>query len=385
MEDFGLDLSNLLSSEELEELEAAEKQQTETPPPGQGEETKQEIIDTEDPTVDDLFGSESVGDDKDKEEHKEEKKSTTTSEGEGTSPANLYSSIAKAFKVDGIFSDLKDEEVEKVSSAEDFSELVEKQIEAKLDETQKRINAALNNGVDPSQIQVYENSIAILSKIKEEDITDETEKGAALRKNLIKTDYLNRGLDEARAEALAQRAFDNNTDIEDAKVALQGNKDFYNDGYKKLLKEAEESAKKDREKKQAQAEALRKSILEDSKAFGEIEVDKKTRQKIYDVINKPVYKNPENGQYMTELQKFEMEHKSDFMKYLAYYFVVSDDFKSLKNLETKVEKKVASKGIKELEHTLNTTARNPDGSLRFVSGVSDNDSYINSGWSIDTK
>lgn|SRR5574344_837516 len=384
MEDFGLDLSNLLSSEELEELDAAEKQQTETPPPGQGEETKQEIIDTEDPTVDDLFGSESVGDDKDKEEHKEEKKSTTTSEGEGTSPANLYSSIAKAFKVDGIFSDLKDEEVEKVSSAEDFSELVEKQIEAKLDETQKRINAALNNGVDPSQIQVYENSTAILNKIKEEDITDETEKGAALRKNLIKTDYLNRGLDEARAEALAQRAFDNNTDIEDAKVALQGNKDFYNDGYKKLLKEAEESAKKDREKKQAQAEALRKSILEDSKAFGEIEVDKKTRQKIYDVINKPVYKNPENGQYMTELQKFEMEHKSDFMKYLAYYFVVSDDFKSLKNLETKVEKKVASKGIKELEHTLNTTARNPDGSLRFVSGVSDNDSYINSGWSIDT-
>lgn len=385
MEDFGLDLSNLLSSEELEELEAAEKQQTETPPPGQGEETKQEIIDTEDLTVDDLFGSESVGDDKDKEEHKEEKKSTTTSEGGGTSPANLYSSIAKAFKVDGIFSDLKDEEVEKVSSAEDFSELVEKQIEAKLDETQKRINAALNNGVDPSQIQVYENSIAILNKIKEEDITDETEKGAALRKNLIKTDYLNRGLDEARAEALAQRAFDNNTDIEDAKVALQGNKDFYNDGYKKLLKEAEESAKKDREKKQAQAEALRKSILEDSKAFGEIEVDKKTRQKIYDAINKPVYKNPENGQYMTELQKFEMEHKSDFMKYLAYYFVVSDGFKSLKNLETKVEKKVASKGIKELEHTLNTTARNPDGSLRFVSGVSDNDSYINSGWSIDTK
>lgn len=385
MEDFGLDLSNLLSSEELEELEAAGKQQTETPPPGQGEETKQEIIDTEDLTVDDLFGSESVGDDKDKEEHKEEKKSTTTSEGGGTSPANLYSSIAKAFKVDGIFSDLKDEEVEKVSSAEDFSELVEKQIEAKLDETQKRINAALNNGVDPSQIQVYENSIAILNKIKEEDITDETEKGAALRKNLIKTDYLNRGLDEARAEALAQRAFDNNTDIEDAKVALQGNKDFYNDGYKKLLKEAEESAKKDREKKQAQAEALRKSILEDSKAFGEIEVDKKTRQKIYDVINKPVYKNPENGQYMTELQKFEMEHKSDFMKYLAYYFVVSDGFKSLKNLETKVEKKVASKGIKELEHTLNTTARNPDGSLRFVSGVSDNDSYINSGWSIDTK
>lgn len=385
MEDFGLDLSNLLSSEELEELEAAGKQQTETTPPSQGEETKQETIDTEDLTVEDLFGSESVGDDKDKEEHKEEKKSTTTSESDGTSPANLYSSIAKAFKVDGIFSDLKDEEVEKVSSAEDFSELVEKQIEAKLDETQKRINAALNNGVDPSQIQVYENSIAILNKIKEEDITDETEKGAALRKNLIKTDYLNRGLDEARAEALAQRAFDNNTDIEDAKVALQGNKDFYNDGYKKLLKEAEESAKKDREKKQAQAEALRKSILEDSKAFGEIEVDKKTRQKIYDVINKPVYKNPENGQYMTELQKFEMEHKSDFMKYLAYYFVVSDGFKSLKNLETKVEKKVASKGIKELEHTLNTTARNPDGSLRFVSGVSDNDSYINSGWSIDTK
>ena len=47
-------------------------------------------------------------------------------------------------------------------------------------------------------------------------------------------------------------------------------------------------------------------------------------------------------------------------------------------------KKELNKGLRELEHTLNNTARTSDGNLKFVSGVTDDsESYIGKGWSLD--
>jgi len=36
-----------------------------------------------------------------------------------------------------------------------------------------------------------------------------------------------------------------------------------------------------------------------------MELDKATRQKIYDNISKPIYKDPETGDYLTALEKYE--------------------------------------------------------------------------------
>lgn len=384
MEDFSLDLSNILDADELAALEGnqEEKLQEETQP--EQTELHNDIKDTEDLEISDLFGSESVGDDKNIENNKERKGDTINSKSDSTPPNNLYSSIAKAFKEDGIFSDLEEDDINSITSPDDFAELVEKQISAKLDEKQKRIDQALRDGVEPSQIQMYENSLANLDKITDNDITDESEDGVALRKLLIKTDFINRGISESRAEALVKRAFDNNTDIEDARDALKGNKEYYSSKYKELLDEANKIAKEETSKRKKDAETLKASILEGEKVFGDVSVDKKTRQRVYDVISKPLYKD-ESGNYITEIQKYESEHKMEFMKNLGYLYVITDGFKSLGNLKNNIKKKVTSEGIKELEHTLNTTVKNIDGSLKFVSGVGDNDSYMNSGWSIDTK
>lgn len=384
MEDFSLDLTNILDPEEIEALQQQNEKPQETPAPETTGENQNNNEDTEEPSIQDLFGTEvpeSVGDEKNKES---EKKDTTTDTSDGSSPKSYYSSIAKAFKVDGIFSDIDDEDIDKVTSPEDFADLVNKQIVAKFDERQKRIDDALNNGMEPSEIQMYENSIANLDSIKDEDINDESEKGINLRKLLIKTDYINKGVDSTRAEMLAQRAVDNNTDIEDAKIALEGNREFYKNKYKEALASAEKEAKEIKAKRDKQMETLRVTILEGNKAFGEISVDKATRQKIYDTVSKPVFKT-DNNTYLTELQKYQSENPVEFMKNIGYLYVITDGFKSLNNLENSIKKKATSKGIRELEHTLNSTVRNPDGSLKYVSGVGDNDSYINSGWSIDTQ
>lgn len=384
MEEFGLNLDNILSEEEILELTSSGENEKETEETSAPNETEETIENTENLSIDDLFGSESVGDGNHKEEeNKDKKESTTTENSTGTSPNNLYSSIAQAFKVDGVFSVLDDEDISKVSSAEDFTELVDKLVETKLTEEQQRVSKALKAGVEPSQIQAYEQTIANLKSITDEAISDESDQGINLRKSLIISDFINKGYSQDKAEKLAQRSFDNNTDIEDAKDALEQNRTFFEGQYKTLLDEANKTAKQQKEKRQKEAEALRKSILEEDKAFGEIEVDKNTRQRVYDVINKPFFKDSE-GNYFTELQKYEMDNHAEFMKKLGYLYVITDGFKSLDRVSKSIEKKVRNKGLKELEQTLNTTLRNPDGSLKFVSGVGDGESYMNSGWSIDT-
>lgn len=386
MEELGLDLSNILSAEELEALNSTQEETKQETAPGTKQETQEEVINTENLEASDLFGSESVGDNGGTEDIHGQATDTSTQESKGTPPKNnLYSSIAEAFQVDGIFSDLTDDEISKIQTAEDFAGAVEKQIQAKFDERQRRIDKALNNGIEPQQIQVFETSIANLNKITEDNLKDESDAGINLRKNLIVRDYLNRGYDEQKALALAQRSFDAKTDVEDAKFALQQNKDFYQQKYKELQDAAENSAKTLEENRKKEIAALKKLVLEGDKAFGELTVDAKTRQRVYDVISKPICKDPDrDGEFLTEIQKYEKENHNEFMKNLGYLYVVTDGFKTLGNLTKTIEKKVTRKGIKELEHLVNTTTRNPDGSLRMVSGVSDNESYLSGGWSLDT-
>lgn len=386
MEEIGLDLSNILSAEELAALNSTQEEPKQGTAPEQKQETQEEVISTENLEASDLFGSESVGDNGGTEDIHGQVTDTSTQEGEGTPPKNnLYSSIAEAFQVDGIFSDLTNEDISKIQTAEDFANAVEKQIQAKFDERQRRIDKALNNGIEPQQIQVFETSIANLNRITEDNLKDESDAGINLRKSLIVRDYLNRGYDEQKALALAQRSFDAKTDIEDAKFALQQNKDFYQQKYKELQDEAENSARTLEENRKKEIAALKKLVLEGDKAFGELTVDAKTRQRVYDVISKPIYKDPDrDGEFLTEIQKYEKENHNEFMKNLGYLYVITDGFKTLGNLTKTIEKKVTRKGIKELEHLVNTTVRNPDGSLRMVSGVSDNESYLSGGWSLDT-
>jgi len=96
-------------------------------------------------------------------------------------------------KEEGIFPDLDDKDVEDVKEPEDFRDLIDKQIQAGLDEAQKRVLDALNTGVEPNVIKQYENTLEYLNSITEEQITDESDRGETLRKNLLQQDFMNRG------------------------------------------------------------------------------------------------------------------------------------------------------------------------------------------------
>ena len=383
-----LSLDNILGAEEIENL-FVEDEDTQDTPPANGEPPKKEEEpdkDKEETTevvdVDNLFTDtpESVGSGKENTEEKED----TTPKGDGTSSKNFYSSIAKALKEEGIFPDLDDEGLSKVKDPEDLRDLIDQQIKAGLDERQKRIDEALNAGVEPTEIRKYENTINFLDSIKEDNISDEGDKGEKLRKDLIYQDFINRGYSKERAAREVQKSFNAGTDIDDAKEALKSNIDFFKDKYDELVNEAKSEAEQEEKERKEQAEKLKSSILNDKDVFGDLSIDKSTRQKIYDNIAKPVYKDPETGEYFTAIQKYEMENRTDFLKNIGLLFTLTDGFKNLDGLVKGKVKKEVKKGLRELEHTLNNTARTSDGNLKFVSGVDeDPESFIGKGWNLD--
>lgn len=383
-----LSLDNILGAEEIENL-FVEDEDTQDTPPANGEPPKKEEEpdkDKEETTevvdADNLFTDtpESVGSGKENTEEKED----TPHKGDGTSPKNFYSSIAKALKEEGIFPDLDDEGLSEVKDPEDLRDLIDRQIKAGLDERQKRIDEALNAGVGPAEIRKYENTINFLDSIKEDNISDEGDKGEKLRKDLIYQDFINRGYSKERAAREVQKSFNAGTDIDDAKEALKSNIDFFKDKYDELVNEAKSEAEQEEKERKEQDEKLKSSILNDKDVFGDLSIDKSTRQKIYDNIAKPVYKDPKTGEYFTAIQKYEMENRTDFLKNIGLLFTLTDGFKNLDGLVKGKVKKEVRKGLRELEHTLNNTARTSDGNLKFVSGVDeDPESFIGKGWNLD--
>ena len=373
-----LSMDNILTGDEIDNLFLDDVSQG-NPPEKKDDETpdKDEKDITTEVNPDELFGEpESVGSG-DNNEGTED----TDSKKDGTSP-KFFSSIAKAFAEEGIFPDLDDDAIERVNSPEDFRELIEQRIKSELDERQKRIDEALNYGVEPSVIKQYENTIAYLDSIDARKISDEGEQGETLRRNLIMQDLMNRGYSQERAAKAAEKSFRNGDDIEDAKEALAGNREYFKGQYDKLVKDAKQEQDAQAKAQKEQAEQLKNSILSDKKFFGELEVDKATRKKIFENIAKPTYKDEETGMYLTPIQKYELENKTEFMKYLGLIFTLTDGFKNLDTLVKGKVRKEVKKGFRELENTLNNTTRNSDGSLRFVSGV-DPESFIGKGWNLD--
>lgn len=380
----GLDMSNILSPDEVDNLFTDDGgEETQVIPPEKQEEDKDNKTTTEIPEVDpeSLFDeSESVGSEKVDTKGKE----STSSKETGASPkTNFYSSIASALKEEGILSDLDDETLSKIESPEDFAEAMEAQLKAQLDERQKRIDEALQVGIEPDEVRKYEGTISYLNTITEDAIIDESAEGEKLRKQLIFQDFLNRGFSKERAQRETQKSISSGSDVEDAKEALASNKEYFKQEYDNIIAEAREAEEAEKARLKKEAADLKKAILEDKEVFEGLELDKTTREKVYNSISKPVYRDPETGEYLTAVQKYERDNRPDFLKKLGVLFTLTDGFTNLDKLVKPAAKKQVRKSLRELEHTINTTRRNTDGSLNFMSGVSDDSESKVSDYDID--
>ena len=389
----GLNDSFILSGEEIDTLNLFDdSDETQETPPATGEENpdaeggdkdKDKPTTEDEVNPDDLFDSESVGsEDKEDKKDKEGEAPDSNKDNASSPNSNFYYTIASALVEDSVLPDLDEEFVKGIKSPEDLAEAIDKQVNARLDETQKRISAALNAELEPDEIRQYEAVLGNLEKITEDAIKDESDKGENLRKQLIFQDLINRGFSKERAAREVKKSFDSGSDIEDAKDALESNKSYFKQQYNDLIKEGQEEAENEKKRVKKEAQDLKKQMLEDKEIFEGITMDKATRQKAYDNIAKPVYKT-EDGEYLTAIQKYETENPVEFRKKLGVIFTLTDGFKNLDMLVKGKVKKEVKNSLRELEHTLRNTNR-PKGNPQFVGGVQeDPESYIGQGWSLD--
>lgn len=342
----------------------------------------------EDLTFDDnLEFPENVGGEEDNNEnHNQDNGENSSQQEDNTSPnQNFYSSITNALAEDGVFSNLDSDEIAKIQTPEDFSALIDKQIESRFDERQKRIEEALNNNVPTTEIQAYEQTLNGLSSINDEMIEAEGEQGETIRKNLIYQDYINKGFSTERAAKEVQKSLDSGLDIEDAKESLQSCIDFYNQQYQKLIKDAKAQQEQINKERDTQIETIKSSIMNDKNLFGGLDIDNNTRKRAVDNITKATFRDEKTGNYLTAIQKYELEHKDDFLKNLGLIYTLTDGFKNFdKFIQGKVKKEM-KKGIRNLENVINNTSRGSDGLLKFAGQYAkeDDNSFIGKGWQLN--
>lgn len=362
-----LSMDYIMTGDEVEDLFTDESQnKTEDTPPSNtsGEQTTTEGKEVEeeiDPNT--LFVPEGVG----SEENQGEGEGTTTHQGDGSSPDNnFYSSMATACVEDGIFPDLDEEFLKTVKDAEGFKEALNKQMKAMLDERQRMISEALEYGVEPDDVRKYQNVLEYIDNISEDAIKEEGEAGIALRRRLIYNDYLNRGFSEERAKKYTQRSFDQGTDIDDALDAKLSNKEFYSSQYENIVEQAKKQAEQEALEEKKRAESVRKTIMETEEPFEGVKLDKATRQRVFETISKPVYKDKDGNMY-TALQKAQHDDEEGFIRKLGYIFTLTDGFKNLDGLVKGKVQKETKRGLQKLEQSLRTPPM--PGEPRFASGV----------------
>ena len=377
MGDNGFTFDNILSPEEadkfFEQIETNEQQEELADPV---EETNNENAEEDANTS----PSEKVGD---SEEITGNEEDTDDTQDDGSSPTVL-SSIAAALKKDGILPDFSDDEISAVKTAEDFAELFEKAISQRVDADVRAVKEALDNGVPADTINKYKQILAELNAYTADDVSAEGEEGEKIRKYLIYNDLLSRGYSKEKAQKELKKSFDANMDIEDAQDALESLKTKYNNEYNKVLEDAKKAANDAEANRKKMSEDFKKMILDDELKVGNTSLDKKTCQKVFDAVSKPIYKDPDTGKQLTAVQKFQKDNPLEFLKQLGIWFVLTDGGKNMTALTKKQMQAEKNKGIKELERKLASTQFG-GGSMRFDGGSSLDDGVdllSDDGWKI---
>lgn len=366
----GIGLSNMLGADQVEKLfsDPVEKQPEESGATEIEDTENNNPEETAEVDFSDLLGNqpESVG----SEGPSEGTGGTPESHNDtGTPYPNLFASFASALRDEGVFPDLSDESIKNVTDAASFKKLFDDEVSRSLNDRQKQLEKALNNGATSNELQQYQSALSISDFLNDKNTYDtlvqEGKEGEDLRRKVMYQDYVNKGFTHERAVKLIEKSFADGADIDDAKESFQACKDFYStqiEDYQNGLKAREAERRAAEEKQYAN---LKKHILDTDSFFGGVQVDKNIRQKAYDAITKPVFKT-EDGNYMTALQQYQYEHPAEFMEHVAMLYSLTDGFKNVDKLVKKQVKAGVKKGFEELANVLNTTRRNGDGTLNLA-------------------
>lgn len=290
--------------------------------------------------------------------------------------SNTISSMLSALKQDGILPDIDDKDISEAKTAEDFAGLIDKQVAARLDATQRRINEALDNGVPPDDVKNYEGTLAFLDGITEEALEVDDDETDKLRRNLIYQDFINKGFKPERAQKEVEKSITAGTDVDDAKAARESVKEFFENQYKGVQDAKKQATLAEQNKIKASREEFRKKAMDTEEPFAGIKVDKVTRARILDNATKPIEKDA-NGNFLTPIQKYINENPVEAQYYMSALYTLTDGFKNIDKLVGTKVKDGTKQSYKNLEKALSSSPSLLDsGNSLFNGGGSDDNSKI---------
>lgn len=287
----------------------------------------------------------------------------------GNSP---LSSLANALFKDGVLTNLKEEEIKTIKTGDDFAAVFEKEIQSRLDERNKRIDEALNLGIEPSEIKKNENLIQYLNGISEDTIKEETEQATQLRMNLIVQDFMNKGFTQERAIKEANKSVAAGSDIDDALEALEANKTHFNKQYSDLINTAKKEQEEYKQTIIQRDTDVRENILKNEKLFADMNVTPAIRKLAVENIQKPVFTDKEGNKF-SAIQKYEKENPVDFLSKVALFYTITDGFTNIDKITSNTKGKIKSKALNELAGSLADINYGLDNSLSLANNLGSND------------
>ena len=287
----------------------------------------------------------------------------------GNSP---LSSLANALFKDGVLTNLKEEEIKTIKTADDFAAVFEKEIQSRIDEKNKRIDEALNLGVEPSEIKKNENLIQYLNGISEDTIKEETEQATQLRMNLIVQDFMNKGFTQERAIKEANKSVAAGSDIDDALEALESNKTYFNKQYSDLINTAKKEQEEYKQTIIKRDTDVKENILKNEKLFADMNVTPVIRKLAVENIQKPVFTDKEGNKF-SAIQKYEKENPVDFLSKVALFYTITDGFTNIDKITSNTKGKIKSKALNELAGSLADINFGLDNSLTLANNLGSND------------
>lgn len=297
---------------------------------------------------------------------------------------NTFADLAYAFREEGIFDDISDDDIDNIEDAYDFKKFVDAKIQQKVGEKITRIENILEDGGMPNDIQNFENQLqAYEDLLNSRSLTGEDDHSASLRREIIRRDCKMRGMSDARINREIEKSIKAGTDIEDAIDSLESLKrnteEAYNDYRQNLFRVREEKAYR----LQEFSKDLYDSMSEENDTYSDFSLSKSVRDKAYRNLTERNCVDSRTGERISALTKYERENKREFLKNVSLLFTITDGFKNMdKFVKGKVNKSM-KRGFAELEHKINGSRRFSGGSLE-VNNVLDNDpeSYYGKGYNL---
>ena len=192
----------------------------------------------------------------------------------------------------------------------------------------------LENGLPEEEIKDY-----IQSDIAFEKLTDEViENNAGVRRDLIIQGYLAKGFDEGYATKQSQRVSDSGEDVEEAKMFKETLKQIRDQQYQAQIennKRTQEEAQKAYDK---QINDFKESVYKKDKIFDEIAVTQGMKDKVYELMTKPVA-YAEDNRPINAFEKSRLENPIDFLTNMYYAYELTNGFKDMKKLVAKATTK----------------------------------------------